>query len=95
MKDLSKIGNSLQAKVTKLIELHKALEAENIVLKNDKKELAQKVEDQKNIINELEERYKVSKIVKALNNNESANDAKLKINELVREIEKCIVLLNR
>ncbi len=44
---------------------------------------------------ELEERIKVLSLAKSLSNDEiGKNELKLKINELVREIDKCIALTN-
>lgn len=87
--------DGIQAKTKLVVEAYKAAASERDVLQAENKSLREKVELQKKTINELEERYKVSKIAKAFENNESANDVKLKINELVREVEKCIALLNR
>jgi hypothetical protein len=58
-------------------------------LEGEKKEL-------KTTINNLEERIKIIKLAKSLSDtDEKSFQAKLRINELVREIDKCIVLLNR
>jgi septal ring factor EnvC (AmiA/AmiB activator) len=43
---------------------------------------------------ELEAEIKNLKIAKSLNGTGESTDAKLKINELVREIDRCIALLN-
>ncbi len=44
---------------------------------------------------ELEEKIKVLSLAKSLSNDEiGKNELKLKINELVREIDKCIALTN-
>lgn len=45
---------------------------------------------------ELNEKYRVLKMAKSLEGASGENrDVKLKINEMVREIDKCIALLNR
>ena len=51
-------------------------------------------EEQKKQVRLLEEKIKLLKIIKATEIKEGAADAKLKINELVREIDKCIGLMN-
>lgn len=51
-------------------------------------------EQQKETIKQLEEKIKLLKITKALEQKEGSVEAKLKINELLREIEKCIRLIN-
>ena len=43
----------------------------------------------------LEDSIKTLKIAKSLNGGVEKTDAKLKINELVREIDKCIALLHK
>lgn len=48
-----------------------------------------------NHIAELEDSIKTLKIAKSLNGGVEKTDAKLKINELVREIDKCIALLHK
>jgi hypothetical protein len=51
-------------------------------------------EEQKEIIKHLEEKIKTIRITKNIENKEGAEEAKRRINELVREIEKCIGLLS-
>ena len=46
-------------------------------------------------ITALEEANKTIKIAKSLTGAEESTEAKLKINALVREIDKCIALLNK
>ncbi len=46
-------------------------------------------------ISALEDSNKTLKIAKSLTGADENSDAKLKINELVREIDKCIALLNK
>ncbi len=82
MKDLNLIAKGLYAKIEKLVHLQDRLEKENGNL------LAEK-QDMLNQIVHL-------KLALTLNKNtEHRTDIKLKINELVREIDKCIALLNR
>ena len=49
----------------------------------------------KETIKELEEKYKVLKIAKSIDNKTNSFDQKIKINEMLREIDKCIGLLNK
>ena len=97
---------SYQANATTRLAAIKAaveeLVAENQRLKLEKKELAERLKEieslgelQKNTIGELMERAKLLKIAKALSLNGSEKfDAKIKINELIRDIDRCIDLLN-
>lgn len=95
MSNIALTVKHLQSKVEKLVHLHKKLETEHVVLKEKHYEVNKKLSEQKNIINQLEEKNKILKLSKKLSEtNEGASDARSKINELVREIDKCIALLN-
>ena len=88
----------LKIKVEKLINLHLELSRENKSLKLFNHELKLKNEEQKTIISELEDKNKVIKLSQAINGNgsdQNARDLKLKINEYIREIDKCLALLHK
>ena len=96
MKNLSHIVTSLHSKVEKLVHLHKKLQEDYESLAKENTDLIKIIEQQKINTNKLEEKNKVIKLAKTLSEtNENSLDIKLKINELVREIDKCIALLNR
>lgn len=59
-------------------------------------ELSKKLEVQNNTIQQLNEKNKVLKLSSSIQGEHGDNKAaKQKINELVREIDKCIALLNK
>lgn len=90
------IATNLKSKVGKLIFLNEKQEKEIIKLLDEKEELLKQAEDYKNTINKLEEKNKVLKLAKAFSEvSENSSDVKKKISELVREIDKCIALLNK
>lgn len=96
MSNLSNKFNDFQTKVQKLISLHQNLLVQHQELKDENKQLLEQKETLKTTINNLEEKIKIIKLAKSLSEpDESSQKAKLKINELVREIDKCIALLNR
>lgn len=96
MKDLTLITQSLHSKIEKLVHLHDKLKEENKKLQADKKGLEKKVEEQQVLIQTLEEEAVKVKLALSLNKSaDQTTDVKLKINELVREIDKCMALLNR
>ena len=75
---------------------------ERSMLKNKIEELNAQVEElrvslmnKEREIEALEESNKTLKIAKSLTGTEEHSDAKQKINELVREIDKCIALLHK
>ncbi len=57
-------------------------------------ELKQKIEEQLRDIQEKERDLNVLKTVKTLEQSEGTAEAKAKVSELLREIDKCIGLLN-
>jgi hypothetical protein len=59
--------------------------------------LNETIDEQKNLIKELEEKISIIKLAKATGSEdgEKNTEVKLKINEMVREIDKCLSLLNK
>jgi len=95
MKNAETLVSGIEYKIRRLIgqtgvlqEEKRLLAAENQTLKTQNEKLMQKV-------NELEEKLKTLKLAKSLNKEEKRTEVKLKINELVREIDHCIGLLNK
>ena len=96
MSGLSLTVTGIQSKIGKLIERSERTKEDNFKLIAEKEELLKTIQEKIIIINKLEEKNKILKLAKSLSVvNESSLDTKLKINELVREIDKCIALLNR
>jgi len=94
MKHTSELVSSIENKLDKLVGEYK----KNLKAVRDKEKeiefLTNSNEEQKKQVRLLEEKIKLLKIIKATEIKEGAADAKLKINELVREIDKCIGLMN-
>lgn len=79
-----------------MLELYQKEKTENEQLKKRSIELEERLKLDGNRLNELEEKYNRLKISKALiASSNGVHDAKLKVNRMVREIDKCIALLNR
>jgi len=94
MKDLSILVNSLVKKAERLVE-----KQTNLDLQNDKDtlEIVRLKEELKNKdqqLSALNDKIKTLKIAGSVGN-ESTKDVKLKINEMVREIDKCIAQISR
>ena len=94
MMELEDLVSGIDFKLRKLIAQNQLLLTENQKLATDIQELKHKSVQDQNIINELEEKNKILKLSRTLETKEGSTEAKVKINELVREIEKCIGLLN-
>lgn len=100
MENLDSYINDLTVRVEKLAQTQSDLHDENLKLKSRNAELEQLVTQQKNALTELEEQNKVVKIAKAVTDpgnyrdDGDRNEQRKRLNELVREIDKCIALLN-
>lgn len=95
MNPLEQRIGAIREKVEKLLQENIALKAENQML-HEKLDLKEKtIEIQKNTIAGLTESNKMIKLAKNLSLSGSDGfDVKIKINEMVREIDRCIDLLN-
>ena len=91
----SSIIESLQSKVEKLIIQHNKAKEDIKQLKEENTSLQGKLTYTKVQAKELSEKNKVLKLAKSLSGKEGkSSDIKLKINELIREIDKCIAQVN-
>lgn len=95
MEEVSKIISLLEKRVKELVKSHSELKRKNHALSDELSELRKINDSQKETIKNLEERNKIIKLAKSLTESD-ANSAeiKYKINELVREIDKCIAQMN-
>jgi len=96
MSELVKQISDLRLKVEKLVNLHERLLKENAELVKNEKSLKDQAFDYKQEIAELKEKNKLIKVAHAVSeSNQNTRDIKIKINEYVREIDRCIGLINR
>ncbi len=95
MNNLSQIVNSLDGKVLKLLREHNELKSKNAQLQLQNEDLQKQVTEQSQEINELQREFESLKIANAMvGSKEDKHITKLKINALIREIDKCIVQLS-
>ena len=88
--------NIVVEKTERLIALCNALQEENDLLKLENQSLSAALDVSKDKGKDLEEKLRVLKLAKSFSEtNEKSLDIKQKINEFVREIDKCIVLLKK
>ena len=86
----------LNRKLDELLDRHNALNLELADLKKVNEVLSTKLQESEEIINKLEIKYERVRLSGALlGEGENALEAKKKITDLVREIDKCVALLNR
>ena len=79
-----------------LIDKYNQLKLENSNLQQNNNDLKLVLDDKKNEIVELQNKVKLINITKNVDTSkEDLKSTRLKINEYVREIDKCIALLNK
>ncbi len=94
MADFSNTFHRFEGNLKALVESKKALERE-LALVNEKNEsLAEKLESYSSEIEDLKEKNKILRIAGGTNGGDN-REIKLKINEIVREVDKCIAQLNQ
>ena len=96
MKGLDAI-EEIKKKFNLLLKRNKDLTDLSSTLKNELSKLKEESEAKDNELNELKDKYKILKMSKKLDGdeNQESKELKLKINEMVKEIDKCIALLNK
>jgi regulator of replication initiation timing len=95
MQNLSTRLSEIRNKVEKLVHENRLLKNENESMRDRIEGLERTVELQKNTLSELTEQNKLIKLAKNLNPEDSdTEEIKNKVNELIREIDRCIDLLN-
>ena len=94
---MKNLVENIEKKVSKLIQLYQSVqkEKEEILTENNKLELD--LSDKEKTIKRLEEKIKLLRITKSVGtqDDERNKESRQKINEYVREIDKCIALLNK
>ncbi len=87
----------VKKKFQQLAEINKKLSSKADELELKVSRLEENISNSTTEINEIKEKYKVLKMTKKLEGSETENskELKLKINEMVKEIDKCIALLNK
>jgi hypothetical protein len=91
-----KIIEELKLRLERLISILEREREDKENLRQSNLELQNKIKMHQSRISELELKYANLKIAKSLlAENEDSHDAKIRVNRIVREIDKCIALLNR
>ena len=86
----------LQNKLERLVSNYKEVKSDNIQLKQKLLSLQEHLDEEKRSVLELKDKNKILKLSASLHGEEQDTQAaRQRINELVREIDKCIALLNK
>jgi uncharacterized protein YlxW (UPF0749 family) len=94
MKDISILVSGVKKKAERLTGKYTLLVEKNDKLSNEIEKIKQELNEKNQQVSELNNKIKLLKIVKSVDG-ESTKEVKLKINEMVREIDKCIAQINR
>ena len=90
------IINNIEVKVGKLIAKYDKLNAEKLDLQRNNDTLNVRLQEKESQIVALQDKVKLMNISKSVDaSKEEVKSTRLKINEYVREIDKCIALLNK
>ena len=86
----------LQNKLERLVSKHQEVKSTNLRLKEKLLSLQEQLEKEQQSVSELIDKNKILKLSASLQGGEHDTKAeRQRINELVREIDKCIALLNK
>ena len=86
----------LEGKIKQVIQVAEEYKADNFRLKQQIDELSDTLRAKNGDIEVLESKYQSLKLAKTLtSSSEDVKNVKLQVNRMVREIDKCIALLNR
>tara|TARA_B100000609_G_C16995918_1_gene321085 strand:- start:326 stop:607 length:282 start_codon:yes stop_codon:yes gene_type:complete len=87
--------DSIEIKTKKLIDKYNQLKIENTNLLKNNNDLQLVLDEKNNKILDLQNKVKLMNITKNVDRDQDEiKSTRLKINEYVREIDKCIALLN-
>jgi uncharacterized protein YktB (UPF0637 family) len=93
MTEHKKLIDNVQRKTEEILTRYSKVKQENLRLKQVIEENQLLISDQKQIIKQLEDKITILKITKSLERGKENSDARLKINEMLSEIDKCIGLI--
>ena len=95
MNKLFEIVNKLEAKLSGILSQYAILQQENLNLLQQKNNLQQQLIKKQEMIDDLERKYESLRVANTIvGSKEDKHATKLKINTLIREIDKCIVQLS-
>jgi FtsZ-binding cell division protein ZapB len=90
------ILDKIKVKIRTIKDRMREQTAENERLKQKNEDLQLMIQQKQALIDELEHKNQQLSLVKSIMaDSEDAHDARIRINRIVREIDKCIALLNR
>ena len=92
---LNNLISNIESKLNNLISSYQRVKSINLNLKQENTSLLSEIDKKNNEINILKDRIKIMSISKSVDASKGdIRQTKLKINEYIREIDKCIAQLN-
>ena len=93
---MKELVDSIEIKIKNLIDKYNQVKLENSNLLKKNNDLKLVLDEKNNKIIELQNKVKLMNITKNVDRSkDEVKSTRLKINEYVREIDKCIALLNK
>ena len=93
---MKNIVNKIEVKLGKLIAKHQQVKQEKLILQQENEDFFASLKLKEIEILNLQEKVKLMNISKSVDaSKQEVKETRLKINEYVREIDKCIALLNK
>ena len=94
---MKNLVENIENKVSKLIQLYQSVQKEKEEILTENNKLESDLSDKEKTIKRIEEKIKLLRITKSVSaqDDERNKESRQKINEYVREIDKCIALLNK
>ena len=94
---MKSLVENIEKKVSKLIKLYQSVQKEKEEILTEINKLKSDLSDKDESIKNLEEKIKLLRITKSVSTQDDKRnkESRQKINEYVREVDKCIALLNK
>ncbi len=93
---MKNIVNKIEVKLGKLIDKYQKIKQEVLILQQENEDFVVSLKLKEVEILNLQEKVKLMNISKSVDaSKQEVKETRLKINEYVREIDKCIALLNK
>ncbi|MEZ7929098.1 MAG: hypothetical protein QMC12_01390 [Flavobacteriales bacterium] len=93
---MKNIVNKIEVKLGKLIAKYQQVKQEKLILQQENEDFVASLKLKEIEILNLQEKVKLMNISKSVDaSKQEVKETRLKINEYVREIDKCIALLNK
>ena len=97
IKNMKDLVENIQVKVKNVISLYESVKNDNNKFLTENNILKEEIASNKKMISDLEEKIDLLRISKSaqLNDSDNLKESRKKIDQYVREIDKCIALLNK